>query len=98
MFAIPLYDDAPMRRRSVIVWLIIAACGIVFLWQISLPPGAERDVVLGLGFVPAVFFRKVVLALRLHLCARGTSIFALMLLDGVWPRDILDMSLLRFFG
>ncbi len=98
MFAIPLYDDAPMRRRSVIVWLIIAACGIVFLWQISLPPGAERDVVLGLGFVPAVFFGKAELALRLHIVPAWTSIFTSMFLHGGWLHVIGNMLYLWIFG
>src|SRR5437879_2107981 len=40
-----------MRRPSVVVWLIVALCTLVYLWQIALPPAAERDTVIGLGFV-----------------------------------------------
>ncbi len=50
MFAIPLFDDAPMRRYALLVWLIIVACASVFLWQAGLPPAAERDAVYRFGF------------------------------------------------
>src|SRR5258708_36217942 len=67
-----------MRRNSVIVWLIIAACGMVFLWQISLPPSAERDSVLSLGFVPAVLFGTAELAPRLQIVPAWASIVTSM--------------------
>ncbi len=98
MFAIPLSDDAPMRRNSVIVWLIIAACGMVFWWQISLPPAAERDILLGLGFVPAVLFGEAELAPRLHLVPAWATIVTSMFLHGGWLHLLGNMLYLWIFG
>jgi membrane associated rhomboid family serine protease len=98
VFAIPLSDDAPMRRSSVLVWLIIAACGMVFWWQISLPPAAERNSVLSLGFVPAVLFGKAELAPRLQIVPAWASIFTSMFLHGGWLHFIGNMLYLWIFG
>src|SRR5438128_11925343 len=87
-----------MRRKAVVVWLIIAACGMVFWWQISLPPAAEHDIVLGLGFVPAVLFGQAELAPRLHLVPAWASIVTSMFLHGGWLHIIGNMLYLWIFG
>src|SRR5258708_22845099 len=56
VFTIPLFDDTPTRRPAILTWVIIFACAAVFLWQIALPPAAQRDIVYSLGVVPAVPF------------------------------------------
>jgi membrane associated rhomboid family serine protease len=98
VFAIPLSDDAPMRRNSVIVWLIIVTCGMVFLWQISLPPAAERDSVLSLGFVPAVLFGTAELAPRLQIVPAWASIVTSMFVHGGWLHILGNMLYLWIFG
>src|SRR5260221_5124593 len=87
-----------MRRNSVIVWLIIAACGMVFLWQISLPPAAERDIVLSLGFVPAVLFGTSELAPRLQIVPAWASIVTSMFVHGGWLHILGNMLYLWIFG
>src|SRR5260221_6088532 len=87
-----------MRRTAIIVWLIIVTCGMVFLWQISLPAAAERDSVLSLGFVPAVLFGKAELARRLQIVPAWASIFTSMFLHGGWLHIIGNMLYLWIFG
>ncbi|MGB2160395.1 MAG: rhomboid family intramembrane serine protease, partial [Candidatus Puniceispirillaceae bacterium] len=53
MFFIPLFDDNPSRRTPWVAWMIIAACVLVFMWQQSLPPQAERLAFFQYGFIPA---------------------------------------------
>jgi membrane associated rhomboid family serine protease len=98
VFAIPLFDDAPMRRPSVLVWLIIVACAVVFLWQASLPPAAERDALISLGFVPALLFGKAELAPRLQLVPAWASIVTSMFLHGGWLHIAGNMLYLWIFG
>src|SRR5216684_687740 len=98
MFAIPLFDDAPMRRSAVLVWLIIVACTSVFLWQAGLPPAAERDAVYRFGFVPAVFFGNAELPTRLHAPPAWTSVFTSMFLHGGWLHVGGNMLYLWIFG
>lgn len=98
MFTLPLFDDAPMRRPSVVVWLIIALCTLVYLWQIALPPTAERDTVIGLGFVPAVFFGHAALPPALYRVPAWASIFTSMFLHGSWLHIAGNMLYLWIFG
>jgi membrane associated rhomboid family serine protease len=98
MFTLPLFDDAPMRRRSVVVWLIIAGCTAVFLWQAGLPPAAERRIVLGLGFVPAVLFGEAQLSPGLRLVPAWASILTSMFLHGGWLHVGGNMLYLWIFG
>src|SRR5260221_8508164 len=87
-----------MRRTAVIVWLIIVTCGMVFLWQISLPPAAERDSVLSLGFVPAVLFGTAELAPRLQIVPAWASIVTSMFVHGGWLHILGNMLYLWIFG
>lgn len=53
---IPIADDNPARLTPVVTWGIIAACVLVFFWQLSFSEQAEDAVVLKLAFVPRNFF------------------------------------------
>ena len=48
---IPLADDNPHRTLPVVTVLLIALCGLAFLWQLQGPWGFEASVGL-LGFIP----------------------------------------------
>src|SRR5712671_6512012 len=98
MFTLPLFDDAPMRRQAVIVWLIIIGCTLAFLWQSALPPRAERAVILGLGFVPAVLFGTADLSPALRLVPAWASIVTSMFLHGGWLHVGGNMLYLWIFG
>jgi membrane associated rhomboid family serine protease len=98
VFTIPLFDDAPMRRPAIMIWAIIIACAVVFLWQIGLPARAQRDIVYSLGVTPAVLFGKVELPARLRMVPGWASIFTSMFLHGGWLHVIGNMLYLWIFG
>ncbi len=98
VFTIPLFDDAPTRRGPLLVWAIIIACGVVFLWQVGLPPRARADVVYSLGVIPAVLFGEVELPHRLQLVPGWASIFTSMFLHGGWLHIAGNMLYLWIFG
>ena len=56
MLAIPIYDDAPRTRPPVATVGLIAACSLVFLWQVGLPHRAARWAIYSYGMVPALLF------------------------------------------
>ena len=51
---IPLRDDNPTSLTSFVTVGLIAACVLVFLWQVSLPPQAMEAALYGYGLIPAV--------------------------------------------
>ena len=98
MFTIPLFDDAPMRRPALLVWAIIIACAVVFLWQISLPPRLQRAIIYGLGVVPAVLLGEARLPPSLYIVPGWASVFTSMFLHGGWLHIIGNMLYLWIFG
>ncbi len=50
---IPLRDSIPSRTVPVITYALIAINCLVFLYQVALPDGAERNLLLQLGLKPA---------------------------------------------
>jgi membrane associated rhomboid family serine protease len=53
---IPISDDNPARLRPIITWGIIAACIVVFFWQLSFSESQEEALIYTLGFVPKNLF------------------------------------------
>ena len=84
MFFFPLFDDNPSQRRPYVSWFLIAACLLVFMWQLSLDPQAERFAFFTYGFVPSHFSGAAVLPPQLVvLPAWATAISAMFLHGGV---------------
>lgn len=98
MFTIPLFDDSPTRRQAILVWAIIIACTVVFLWQISLPKPAQTAIVYSLGVVPAALFGEATLPPDLQLVPPWATIFTSLFLHGSWLHLIGNMLYLWIFG
>src|SRR5215469_11657492 len=54
MLAIPLYDDTPKIHMPLATAALVAACSLVFLWQIGLPPRTAERAIYSYGMIPAV--------------------------------------------
>jgi len=98
MLLLPLYDDAPLVRPSVVTYSLIAACTVVFLWQAGLSDRAGDDVAFAYGFVPAVFFGHAHLPARLHPVPPWISLFTSMFLHGGLLHLLGNMLYLWLFG
>jgi membrane associated rhomboid family serine protease len=59
---IPIADENPARLTPVVTWGIIAACVIVFFWQLSFSERTEETIVLTFAFVPRNFFDQAATA------------------------------------
>ena len=59
---IPISDDNPAVLKPVVTWAIIAACVLVFFWQLSFTESAEEELIFAFGFVPTSLFDHIVRA------------------------------------
>ena len=80
---IPLRDDNPTERPPVFTVLLIAACVLVFLWQLSLGKAQQRAI-LALGVIPSVLFGQKQLSPELALVPPELTILTSMFLHGGW--------------
>jgi membrane associated rhomboid family serine protease len=96
--AVPLYDDAPLRRTPVVTYGIISLCVLVFLWQLGLTPGETQRTVLGFGMVPAVLFGHARLPPGVPTLPPYETVLTSMFLHGGWAHLIGNMLYLWIFG
>ena len=55
---IPISDDNPTRLTPFVTWALIAACVVVFLWQLGMSEGTSDQVITALAFVPVRLFQN----------------------------------------
>ena len=87
---IPISDENPARLRPVVTWGIIAACIVVFFWQLSFSEQAEEQLLLTYAFVPRNFFG--------HAAADWYTLITSMFLHGSFLHLGGNMLYLWIFG
>ena len=98
MLALPLYDDNPTPRLPVVTVGIIAACSLVFAWQLGLDETAAEDASLSYGMVPAVLFGRAELPEELRVMPAGATLITSMFLHGGLFHLLGNMLYLWIFG
>ncbi len=98
MFFVPLFDDNPSRRTPWVAWIIIAACVLVFMWQQSLPPQAERLAFFQYGFIPANASGVAPLPPEIAILPAWATMISAMFLHGGWMHIGGNMLYLWIFG
>ena len=58
----PLSDDNPREGTPIVTWSLIAACVLVFLWQLSLGGRGGDVAIFGFGMIPARLFGQAELS------------------------------------
>jgi membrane associated rhomboid family serine protease len=94
---IPLHDDNPSSSKPLVTLLLLAACVLVFLWQLSLG-AAGRRAVLALGLIPAVLLGRVELPAELSVVAPPLTMLTSMFMHGGWLHLIGNMLFLWVFA
>jgi len=79
---IPLHDDNPTTLTPVVTIALIAICVLVFLWQLSLPPGAAERAIYSFGLIPAVLLGKAQLPPEVAAVPAELSVVTSMFLHG----------------
>ncbi|MCC6714564.1 MAG: rhomboid family intramembrane serine protease [Gammaproteobacteria bacterium] len=95
---IPLHDDNPTRIAPVVTMVTIAACALVFLWQMSLGGEGGQRAVYSLGVIPAVLFDRAELPAELALVPAEATVFTSMFLHGGIMHLVGNMLYLWIFG
>ena len=98
MLFIPLFDDNPSRRTPWVAWSVVALCAIVFLWQQSLVPQAERLAFFQYGFIPANASGVAPLPPGLAVIPAWATMVTAMFLHGGWMHIGGNMLYLWIFG
>jgi len=94
---IPLHDNNPTRITPYLTVGFIAACVLIFLWQLSLGENVQR-VIYSLGMIPATVFGDKSLPPELSLIPPWMTVFTSMFMHGGWMHLIGNMLYLWVFG
>ena len=79
---IPLHDDNPTTMRPYVTVGIIVLNVLVYLWEVGRPEAQTEDIILGYGFIPAVFFGHGHLDATIATLPAWQTIFTAMFLHG----------------
>jgi hypothetical protein len=92
---IPIRDTVPRRSAAFVTWLLIAVNVGVFVWEISMGAGAEREI-LRLAFVPARFLGRS--GTGPPAPSQALSLLTSMFLHAGWLHVLGNMLYLYIFG
>ncbi|MEK7261018.1 MAG: rhomboid family intramembrane serine protease [Pseudomonadota bacterium] len=95
---IPLRDDNPTSITPFVTYIFIAACVLVFLWQMSLGEKGFEAAVLALGVIPATLLGDARLPPELYLVPPVATVFSSMFLHGGFMHLAGNMLYLWIFG
>lgn len=97
---LPLHDDNPLKRIrfQYVTVAFIAACVLVFLYQISLPPKEAQRFVFAFGAIPAVLFGLKELPAELVAIPAPATVLTSMFMHGGWMHLIGNMLFLWVLG
>ena len=98
MLAIPLYDDTPKIHMPLATAALVAACSLVFLWQIGLPPRTAERAIYSYGMIPAVLLGSAELPARLQIIPSWLTLITCQFLHAGLLHLLGNMLYLWVFG
>jgi len=95
---IPLHDDNPAASKPLVTALLLVACVLVFVWQLSLGARAGRYAMVSLGLIPSVLLGRTELPAELSVVAPPLTMLTSMFMHGGWLHLIGNMLFLWVFA
>ena len=95
---IPLRDDNPSSIAPIVTIVLIVACVLMFLWELSFGASGGERIIYALGVVPAVLLGHGQLPAELMLVPAWATVFTSMFMHGGWMHLIGNMLYLWIFG
>ena len=95
---IPIRDENPTEITPFVTVALIAACILVFVWQVSHDPAGEAKISYSLGMIPAVLLKGADLDPSLVMVPPVVTVFTSMFLHGGLMHIIGNMLYLWIFG
>lgn len=94
---IPLRDDNPSSISPYVTYVLIAACAVAFLWQLSLGRNGQAAIY-AFGVIPASLLQGAELPANLAVIPPGMTILTSMFLHGGFMHFAGNMLYLWVFG
>jgi len=97
---LPIGDENPriLIDKPIVTWSVIAACVMVFLFQLSLDAAASHQAALSFGLVPAVLTGEAELRPDLAVIPAWMTILTSMFMHGGFGHLLSNMLFLGIFG
>ncbi|MET0515477.1 MAG: rhomboid family intramembrane serine protease [Nitrospiraceae bacterium] len=95
---LPLHDDNPTAITPLVTIVLIGACVLAFIYQSSLPPGADERFVFQYGAIPAIVFGHATLQSEIVPIPAYATLLTSMFLHGSWMHLLGNMLYLWIFG
>jgi len=94
---IPISDDSVRGGTAVATGVLIAACTMVFIWQLGLGPSGVF-IAAGAGFIPATLFEDLSLPVGIYLLPPLATLVTDMFLHGSWIHLLGNMLYMWIFA
>lgn len=95
---IPIHDDNPAQTIPFVTVVLMVVCALMFIWQISLGPSGNQQLVYELGVVPAVLFGGASIADSAGPPPGWFTLFSAMFLHGSLLHLVGNLLYLWIFG